>query len=216
MGDFDMNDLVILSKYNIITNAKNKVVKVIGDFSLISSLSSYDNGFGVEFPISRNIVNNISGGTLETGQTNAVVILFTNSRKELASVPTGSTKTYTVSFEVLNGPTLNQFGTDFNPFLLNFKGNSRREVHLIGKSPTSLADLTVFGTFNDNSSVSAGRYYITRTGLPYAINIPSASFDYPEEGIDIGTIYLHFIEWAQSGGAIYIDWYSNLSPGYRK
>ena len=216
MGDFDMNDLVILSKYNIITDAKNKVVKVIGDFSLFISLSSYDNGFGVEFPISRNLVNNISGGTLEIGQTNAVVILFTNSHKELASVPPGSPKTYTISFNVLNGPTLNQFGTDYNPFLLNFKGNSRREVHLIGKSPTSLADLTVFGTFHDNSSVAAARYYITHTGLPYAINIPSASFDYPDEGIDIGTIYLHFIEWAQSGGAIYRDWYSNLADGYRK
>ena len=192
------------------------MVKVIGNYSLITSISSYDNGFGIEFPITKNMVYNNLGGTLEVGQTNAVFILFNNSHIELASVPTGSPKNYTISFNVLNGPTLSQFGTDYNPFLLNFKGNSRRELHLINKPPTSLADLTVFGTFNDNSSVSAGRYYVTRTGLPYAINIPSASFNYPDEGIDIGSIYLHFIEWAQSGGAVYIDWYSNLSPGYRK
>ncbi len=215
-GDFDMNDLVIVSKYNIITNAQNKVVKVIGDYSLNASISSYDNGFGIEFPIVRGLVDSISGGTLEVGQTNAVVLLFTNSHTELATVPEGTPKTYTLSFRVLNGPTLNDFGTDYNPFLLNYKGGSRREIHLIGKSPTALADLTVFGTYHDNSNVAAGRYYISHTGLPYAINIPSASFDYPEEGTDIGEVYLHFIEWAQSGGTVYKDWYSNTAAGYRK
>nr|MBC7612616.1 LruC domain-containing protein [Pseudopedobacter sp.] len=215
VGDFDMNDLVMISKYNIITNAQNKVVKVIGDFKLVTSMSSYDNGFGVEFPVPRFMVDSVSGATLEAGQINAVIILFNNSHTELASVPSGSPKAYTVSFIVKNGPTLNQFGTDYNPFLLNFKGNSRREVHLIGKPPTALADLTVFGTFDDNSSVAAVRYYVTQKGLPYAINIPSESFDYPPEGIDISKVYLHFAEWAQSGGTTYQDWYYNLAPGYR-
>lgn len=216
MGDFDMNDLVMISKYNIITNAQNKVVKVIGDFKLVTAISSYDNGFGVEFPIPRSSVDSVSGGILERGQLNAVIILFTNSHTELASVPNGSPKNYTVSFNILNGPTLNQFGTDYNPFLLNFKGSSRREVHLIGKTPTTLADLTAFGTFNDNGSVAAGRYYVTHNGLPFAINIPTERFDYPPEEVDISKVYLHFIEWAQSGGTIYRDWYSNLAAGYRR
>jgi LruC domain-containing protein len=215
LGDFDMNDLVMVSKYNIITNAQNKVVKVIGNFTLVTAKSGYDNGFGVEFPIARNLVDSISGGTLEAGQAKAVVILFTDSKAELASVPSGSPKTYTVSLRIANGPDYSLFGTDYNPFLLNYVGASRREVHLIGKPPTTLADLSVFGTYYDNSNVAAGRYYVSTTGLPWAINIPTATFEHPNEFVDVASIYLRFIDWAQSGGTLYQDWYSNLGPGYR-
>jgi LruC domain-containing protein len=216
IGDFDLNDLVMVSKYNIITNANNKVVKVIGNFTLKVAKSGYDNGFGVEFPIARNLVDSISGGTLEAGQTKAVVILFTDSKAELATVAVGSPKTYTVSLRIANGPDYSQFGTDYNPFIFNYKGSSRREVHLIGKTPTTLADLNVFGTYYDNSNVAAGRYYESNTGLPWAISIPTATFEEPDEFVDVASIYLHFIDWAQSGGTLFKDWYSNLAPGYRK
>lgn len=221
MGDYDMNDLVMVSKYDVITNASNVVVQVTCTFTLTAGGTSNPDGYGVEFPIPRGNVTGLTGGILETGQTKAVVLLFYNVHNELSAwntvngATTSASKTYNISFNVTNGPQFSAFGTDFNPFVYNSSGASRREVHLVGKTPTSLADLTVFGTADDNSNVAAGRYYVTKTGLPFAISIPTATFSYPVENADISAAYLHFADWAQSGGTLYLDWYSNSASGYR-
>ena len=220
-GDFDMNDLVMAYKYNVVTNAQNIVVQVIGYYTLEATGGTLGSAFGVEFPIPATSVSGLTGGTLESGQTSAVVILFTDMRDETQNWNTrlGVTPsppiTYTVTFNVASGPTLSVFGTDYNPFIYNMAGTSRREVHLPGKLPTALADQTIFGTANDNTNVAAGRYYVTKTGLPYAIDLPTITFNYPIEGTDITTAYLHFSDWAQSGGSLFTDWYSNTALGYR-
>jgi LruC domain-containing protein len=220
-GDFDLNDLVISHKYNIVTNAQNKVVQVIGYYTLLATGGTIGSGFGIQFPISGSLVSGLTGGTLEAGQDKAVVILFTNMRLEMfgwntiPAEPTAATKDYTISFNVKNGPLLSDFGSDYNNFIFNQVGNSRREVHSVGKPPTTLADLSVFGTEDDNSNVAAGRYYVTKTGLPYMISFPTGTFSYPIEGTDITFAYLHFVEWAQSGGVLFPDWFSNPAVGYR-
>jgi len=219
-GDFDMNDLVMIQKYNVVTNAQNVVVQVIGHYTLTATGGTFGSAFGIEFPIPRGNITGLTGGTLEEGQTNAVVMLFSDMRSEtniwntLPGVLAAAPKTYTISFNVINGPKLGVFGTDYNPFIMNTVGASRREVHLVGKPPTTLADKAVFGTGDDNTAVAAGRFYLTTTGLPYAITVP-ANFSYPIEGADITLAYLHFADWANSGGVTYTDWYSNLTDGYR-
>lgn len=219
-GDFDMNDLVIVSKYNVVTNAQNIVVQVKGYYTLTATGGTNGSAFGIQFPISGSLVSGLTGGTLEAGQDKAVVILFTNMRSEMSAwntlpgVPSAVPKTYTISFNVSNGPAFSTFGTDYNPFIVNYVGTSRREVHAPGKPPTTLADASVFGTEDDNTSVAAGTYYVTKTGLPFMINIPT-TFNYPIEATDITLAYLHFADWALSGGTMFTDWYSNLGTGYR-
>jgi len=221
MGDFDLNDLVMAAKYTIVTNAKNIVVQVIGDFTLRASGGSFENGYGVEFPLSAASVSNLKGATLEAGQAKAVILLFSNMHTEMATgntepgVAISPEKNYTVSFDVANGPDLLAFGQDYNPFVFRKVGSSRFEVHEVGKAPTDLADSKLLGTSDDNSSAASGRYYMTKTGLPYAISLPASSFRYPAEGKDITKVYLHFAEWAQSGGKLFTDWYSNEASGYR-
>lgn len=221
-GDFDMNDLVMAYDYTIVTNAANVVVQVTGRYSLLATGGNYGNGFGVEFPISRSSVSGLTRGTLEAGQTKAVVTLFSNMRLLMNNwntkpgVAQSAIVKDSITFDVTNGPSLTDFGQDgYNPFIWNMgNDNRRREVHLWGKTPTTLADQTLFGTGADNTSVAASRYYVTTTGLPYAINIP-VTFSYPVEGTDITAAYLHFAEWAQSGGTLFTDWYSNTATGYR-
>ncbi len=220
-GDFDLNDVLLTYKYNAITNASNVVVHVTGSYTLIATGGTRQNGFGIEFPLLPGAVSNVTGGTLEGGQSKAVIILFTNMRDEMATwntqpgVAQTTPKTYQIDFDVAGGPTLDAFGFSYNPFIINAGGTPRAEVHLVGKTPTSLADATLFGTSDDNTNVAAGRYYVTKTGLPYAIDIPIAPFNYPTEATDITTAYLHFADWAQSGGILYTDWYSNTASGYR-
>jgi LruC domain-containing protein len=220
-GDFDMNDLVMAYKYNVITNAQNVVVQVIGYFSLIASGTTNGSAFGVQFPIPSGSVKGLTGGTLEAGQDKAVVILFTNVRSATQfwntqpGVPQSTPILYTINFNVINGPLLNDFGTEYNPFIVNYVNQSRREVHLPGQLPTTLADVSVFGTEDDATSISAGQYYLTKAGLPYAISVPTSTFNYPIEQTDITLAYLHFADWAQSGGTLYKDWFSNTAAGYR-
>jgi LruC domain-containing protein len=220
-GDFDMNDLVIKYKYNVITNALNTVVQVVGNYTLAATAGSQNNGFGIQFPLPSASVSGISGATLETGQSNAVIILFTDMHAEMLNgntqpgQPQSTQKTYTVTIDVKNGPSLDAFGTEYNPFIINYVGSSRREVHLPNKAPTDLADKTLFGTGDDDSNAGAGRYYFTKTGLPYAIAIPTAAFNFPIVETDISLVYKHFSDWAQSGGLQYTDWYSNTASDYR-
>lgn len=219
-GDFDMNDMVMGYRYQVVTNASNVVVKVIGNFTLRATGGEYRNGFGVQFPVNRSNVSNVTGATLEAGQAKAVLVLFTDMRAEVANwntVPGAATtaaRSYTVSFDVTSGPTLSTFGlTSYNPFIYNF--GRGRETHLSAHAPTDLATASYLGTIDDNSNASTGRYYVTSTGLPFAIDIPMATFSYPIERKDITQAFLHFGDWASSNGTNFVDWYSNTGTGYR-
>ena len=223
-GDYDLNDVVVSYRYKIVTNAQNKVVQVNGDYTLHATGSGYDTGFAVEFPTLRSSVSGVSGGTLEAGQTKAVIMIFNDIRYEmqewntLPGKPVSPLKNYSVSFNVSNGPALNTVGLgSYNPFIWNGGlGNGRNhEIHLPGKTPTSLGNTSIFGTGDDNSSVAAARYYVTSTGLPWAIDIPIKPFNYPVEYMNITGGYLKFQGWAESGGTQFADWYSNTQTGYR-
>jgi len=89
-GDYDLNDVVIGYRYQVVTNAANNVVEVFGTFALKASGAYLHNGFGFTFPgVSPLSVISTTGYDLEsasgivlasngteTGQTNATFILF--------------------------------------------------------------------------------------------------------------------------------------------
>lgn len=104
---------------------------------------------------------------------------------------------------------------DFNKLNFYIIVNQQRgvEVHLADRVPTSLADKSLFKTSADDSDPASGKYYKSANNLPWAINVLKG-FDYPVEKVSIDKAYLHFMEWAQSGGTKYPDWFMDL-PGYR-
>lgn len=219
-GDYDMNDLLMEYDYRIITNKDNKVVRVEGNFKLRATGGANQNGFAIEFPVLRGSVTNVTGGTLEAGQPNAVVVLFTNMRNEMRSWNTFRNQAlipevpYTIAFDVANGPDLSSFGLSmYNPFIWNNgrAGGRGFETHLPGKQPTALANTAIFGTGRDGTVPGTATTYVTKVGrLPWALHIP-VRFDYPVEKVDINNAYLRFGAWATSGGTQHPDWYLNLS-----
>lgn len=101
----------------------------------------------------------------------------------------------------------------YNPFI--FVNQDRtREVHLENYVPTGKADTKYFMTAQDYSSVAKKRYYRTYKNLPWAILFPT-SFAYPTETTPIIKAYNYFAPWAQSGGNVHPDWFSNTASGYR-
>ncbi len=125
---------------------------------------------------------------------------------------------------------------NFNPFIIiDFENEGRgREVHKIDYPPTDLADPSFFGQHDDYSttgssaSLFGASYYRTYKNFPWVLEIPStvmvptvdnSVFAYPTEKSDINWAYLHFAEWAESGGVDYgsgpTAWWIKKTGGYR-
>jgi LruC domain-containing protein len=223
-GDYDLNDVVISYKYLVVTNSSNQVVHIQGDYKLLATGGTNQNGSGILFNLPSGSAKNFSGtaGTsIEAGQDSVVVILFKNSRAEQSKWNTipGETaaeaKEYTISFDVTDGPQIGTFGTgSYNPFIWNNVKGRGHETHLYGRNPTKLATLSLFGT-EDDGGKGKGKYYSTNPGLPWGITIPTTPFAYPKESAPITKTYLRFGDWAKSGGNSHADWYSNTAGNYR-
>ncbi|MEA5138118.1 LruC domain-containing protein [Arcicella rigui] len=225
LGDYDMNDVVLAYKYQIVTNAKNNVAQVIAKYTLQAAGGAYENGAGVQFELPSGSIKNFSSSTgseVEGGQKKVVVILFKNSVKELGAwntIPAQgvvASKSYSFSFDVVDGPSISTFGIgSYNPFIWNNSANFGRgyETHLMGKEPTDLMNTKLFGTAYDNSTGT--NYYRTSGNLPWGIEIATDNFKYPSENKMITAAYWYFATWATSGGAYRTDWYSNTEAGYR-
>lgn len=237
-GDYDFNDAVIDYNFNQVTNGDNKVVEIYGTFVFRAQGAYFHNGFGFELPIDNNLVAQVSGDlnvpgnivsldsrNLENGQTNAVVILWEDGYDLLPHPGNGVGVNTELDAPYVDPDTVNVHITftqpidlydignpPYNPFLI-VNGQRGVEVHLIDHAPTDLADPGLFGQDADNSDPANGRYYRTKTNLPWAINVIE-HFDYPVEKVEITNAYLKFAEWAESSGQISYDWYKDLS-GYR-
>ncbi|HWB26871.1 MAG TPA: LruC domain-containing protein [Chitinophagaceae bacterium] len=237
-GDYDMNDLVVNYRYKFVSNAANNVVEVYGDFAVQAAGASFQNGFGVQFPFAASAVKSVTGQKLksgyistasngvEAGQSKAVIIpfdnhqdlinnyagaYFINTKNELPKVTGDTAHVYLQFTSPISNSTLG--AAPFNPFLIS---NMRRgyEIHLPGNAPTDKADTKLLGTGDDASVPASGIYYVSKNNWPWAISF-SGAFTYPLEGVNISNAYLHFLDWAKSGGVSYTDWLTNTAADYR-
>ncbi|MCC8410688.1 LruC domain-containing protein [Mucilaginibacter sp. UR6-1] len=237
-GDYDMNDLVVNYRYKFVLNAKNEVVNMEGTFNAMAAGASFKNGFGIQLPVAASTVSSVSGQKIasnyiqfasngvEAGQTKAVIIPFDNHDAVIKNADnsffintlnskdkvTGTSATVTVNFASPVAQA-NLLPSAFNPFLIS---NLRRayEVHLPGYAPTDKADTKLFGTRDDASKPASSKYYLSTENWPWAISYNTA-IAYPIEEANITKAYLHFAEWAASGGLSFTDWYSNAATGYK-
>ncbi len=239
-GDYDMNDLVVQYRYRYVKNADNNIVEFTGDYKVQAAGAIYNDGFGVEFPFAPSLVKSVTGqrrlhtnfivqaaNGLEAEQTKAVIIPFDDYHAVIpnssntdpmintkASLPKVEGELVSVKVEFNSPVAPSVMGTaPFNPFLI---GNFQRgfEVHLSGKAITARANPLLLGTGNDRSTPLTGKYFQTANNWPWAIDI-AGTFQHPVEGTAITTAYPHFLDWAQAGGGVYADWYTNTASGYR-
>ncbi len=218
-GDYDLNDVVVDYRYKVVTNSANKVKDVKANYTLRASGGIIQNSFAVEFPTLRSNITGLTGATLEPGQNNAVISVFSNSRSEMSdwntyqNVNPVDTDNYNVNFTLTTPVNLSSFGlNEYNPFIWgNSHGKDRGyEIHLAGKNWTGLANTALLGTGHDDTKINGSKTYLTSNNLPFAINIPER-FAYPVESADVTSAHLKFAAWAQSGGTLFTDWYKNLS-----
>ena len=238
-GDYDFNDLVVDYRYNLVTNAANKVVEMKGQYVTRAIGASFHNGFafqldnlaaakatavtGAKYHGASWLSNSASG--VENDQTNVNVIVFDDAQKVLPS-PGGSgsntipanprvapdTTSVTVTFTNLSGQMIAVSDVAFNPYIIIDQVRGK-ELHLPNYVPSAKANTAFFGQMQDNSIPASGKYYKTKDNLPWALNVTS-SIPYTHTTNDFVTAYLKFADWAQSNGTLYTDWYQNTN-GYR-
>ncbi len=237
-GDYDFNDLVINYNFNQITNGANKIVRINGSFKVMATGATYNNAFAFELPISPWQISSITGMQIdysylnfnanktEAGQSRAVIVPFDNTYNVLPppglgilgantvlGAPYVSPQIIDISIDLSTPVSYSDLGSPpYNPFII-INQNRGYEVHLPDYPPTDLFNFSLFGTFEDDSSPGFGRFFKTDRNHPWAINI-ATEFQYPIEKRDVTSAYLHFAEWAESGGVLRTDWYVNY-PGYR-
>ncbi len=239
-GDYDFNDLVVSYRFNQITNAQNQVAQVKSTIITEAMGASLHNAFAFQMPIAPDFVQNVTGFDLrhgyislspngtESGQSKAVVIVYDDVYDRLPppghgvgtnterGAPYVTPDTLHLTIDFTEPVSIAQIGTPpYNPFIIVSLDKTRnREVHLPDYAPTDKVDGSDFGTYSDDSQPAIGRYYKTKTNLPWAMNL-SDKFSYMFEREAINTGYLFFNNWAESAGALYPDWYINTNPGYR-
>lgn len=228
-GDYDFNDLVVDYNINQITNGYNKVSYIESKYKLVANGARQLNGFAVEYPVTpanvTNLVSNLPYMTLESGGPKAVVRVFDNAFNLIPAPPNGAfintvvgepyqaPVQVNVNFRLVTPvyPSTFAHQAPYNPFL--FKTHNRGlEVHLAGYAPTTLVNPAYFGTDEDGSIPATGHYYFSKTNLPFALNI-ATKWNYPKEKTQLTRGYLKFVEWAQSNGLAYRNWYED-QPGY--
>ncbi len=219
-GDFDMNDVVIDFRHNLVTNSNNQVVEIRSTFILRALGGTLNSGFGIELPVSSSNVASVSGATLESGHSSAVIIVYENSKEHLRawntvpSEPMEDPVTFNVVVQLSNPVALSNIGLGvYNPFIWRNTEDAGRghEVHIGGKEPTALADVSLFGVSRDDTNPAENKFYISKDNLCWAMHIPE-KFSYPVEKADITQTYLKFAQWAQSGGSESQNWYQKI-PG---
>lgn len=236
-GDYDFNDLVTKYQFKLVTNAQNNVVDIIGQFQVTAVGASFKNGFGIQFDgvtpeqvatvtgcvIDEGYLSMAENGT-ENGQEKAVIIPWDNADNVIHRAGgsmfntvengfVGTSDVVTVNIHFVHALTSASVGTPpFNTFIIRDMVRGH-EIHLIDKVPTTLMDVSLFGTDADASIPSLGQYFRTSNNLPWGISIPEV-FAHPIEKAEVTSAHLKFSEWAQSGGSLYPDWYMD-KPGYR-
>lgn len=233
-GDFDLNDIVLrVNNRSTQTNTKGNLKSAKLDISLEAVGASRVLGVGIRFlGLPANITPSkftVKGAdaSFEAGQSLPTLILFENAHGEFgfsdrpfintsqsSSTNSPDVPDYSVRFEFEESGNVPASAFNINNldiFIITKAADSktkRTEVHVAGYAPTDLANTTLFGQGNDDSSLSAKRYYLSSENLAWGVVIPD-EFAWPLESKNVKDVYADFANWITSGGKDSKDWYKN-------
>jgi LruC domain-containing protein len=225
-GDYDFNDLVISYRIVFHLNIDGNIDSMDYIYDVTNIGASYNNGFGIEFPWDAALYTvtgqRDSGSGGETSENGSVVRFFDNANLYL-DTPQTLTITFTTAQDasIVSAPP-------YNPFI-TANGDTNYEVHLAGELYTGTTQPATFPgfapSFAQANNDANGDYIVDAGvelnvppltdmgGMPWAINI-AGTYVPPLPGEFIMKGHLKFLDWAQSGGEDFPDWFMDVS-GYR-
>lgn len=198
-----MNDVVVEWK-TVTTTNDNKVKKIEDTFKIVQKQGAAikKNAFGF-------VINDNYGGTVTsnspglTKEADNQYILFANALDEI-----NKTYTFTRTFSEGSYPTYQGNERNYNLFIVPdyVAGKKNRvEVHLPKASATSWADVRL--------ATGENVFYVNADGkYPFAIYLDGVTnFEQVTESVRIGSVgeYPNFVNWVESLGKKYTDWYKS-------
>jgi len=226
-GDYDLNDVVV--RYNstatLICKAGEDVAylkKLEDTFSLLHNGGVHPNKFGFKVDIDPSDVESITinGSTYNLvedtfdGKKGFIVNLCDNIQ-DIASLERYKEDVppydYTIEITFKEGEVSeSQWEAACAPYNPYITPKPNTEVHLPFYSPTSQANMNLFGTDHDKSDAEKKIYYVSgeTTKYPFAIHLSGVeTFKLPKEEKNISTTYPDYDKWVESNGTNYKDWY---------
>jgi LruC domain-containing protein len=225
-GDYDFNDLVISYRIVFHLNIDGNVDSMDYIYDVTNVGAAYRNGFGIEFPWDAalyGVTGQRDGAPQPENTANGSTIFFFGDANLYLNAPQTLTITFTTAQDasIVSAPP-------YNPFL-TANGDTNYEVHLAGELYAGTTQPITFPGFapsfaqanndvNADYTVDAGVELnvpplTDMEGMPWAINI-AGEYVPPLPGEFIMKGHLKFLEWAQSGGVNFPDWFMDVS-GYR-
>lgn len=167
-GDYDLNDVIVKYQSVLNFNDANQVLSTEDTYELLWSGATFKNGFAYQLNTERSNTSTemlatsttFNGQGLDADLSKATVNVFlsavnvTEGNRKTATYKIKNTFKSPLPHETLGVPP-------YNPFIMvhDGLGKPRTEVHLVNYPPTEKADMTLFHTGEDLSSVPTS-YYI--------------------------------------------------------
>lgn len=188
-GDYDLNDVIVKYQSVLNFNDANQALSTEDTYELLWSGATFKNGFAYQLNTERSNMSTeileapttFNGQGLDTDLSKATVNVFlsaldvTERNTKTATYKIKNTFKTPLSHETLGIPP-------YNPFIMvhDELKESRIEVHLVNYPPTEKADMALFHTEEDLSSVPTS-YYVANGNYPFAIHLSGATnFNTPE------------------------------------
>ena len=192
-GDYDLNDVIVKYQSVLNFNDANQALSTEDTYELLWSGATFKNGFAYQLNTERSNMSteileaptSFNGQGLDTDLSKATVNVFlsaldvTERNTKTATYKIKNTFKTPLSHETLGIPP-------YNPFIMvhDELKESRIEVHLVNYPPTEKADMALFHTEEDLSSVPTS-YYVANGNYPFAIHLSGATnFNTPETPAD--------------------------------
>ena len=227
-GDYDMNDAVV--DFSQVWHWKTQDVNVPQKiYKEVINLTTYQNYVTLKSGLAVTIKNQVKPSSVKMKTIKGAdvkEVTFTTETEEDGSTVylltddiTGTLGTqFVIEFEYSDWIKENQKTKVIKPFIYRTEGDGRRwEVHVPFEAPTSKMNTSYFGTVDDLSVPSEGKYYIGdgKSIYPFAYFLSGVTVEKfkntillrENEKTPISTLYPKFLGWSTSKGSKNKDWY---------
>lgn len=200
-GDYDLNDVIILHKREVLFGSKdNEVKKIIDTFTPIqpAGAATYKDAFAVQLDQLDNYVESteLGEGMTKEDDTHSIIVTDnTNANRGKEFVITRNFKTGVKKVNITE---------DINPYVIaQYKEGDmmRNEIHIAKHKATERCNPSLINTGDD-------AFFIDLNGkFPFGISLPIKDFQPAAESQRIDKAYPRFTEWVTSKGQNATDWY---------
>ncbi len=219
-GDYDMNDVMVECEHEMYFDSKGLVTKERFRLTTDQNYVTLVSGLAARLTTKVNpksvVMKKIAPNS--TQETNASYV----SEKESGStvyyltedVTAELKSSYIIELTYSSGQSLVNLA-QIEPFIYRIEDGKVCEIHLPNHTPTQRMDWSFFGTGDDLSEPTKGKYYVRNSLYPFAFYLANARLSSFEEtilmrkneSIPIDQFYPEFIHWAVSNGEANPEWY---------